>query len=623
MAHTLGIITVGQAPRDDMADLFALHAPPGTKVVLRGALDGLSEAEIDAAKPVDGPDTLYTKLRGGRDVKLSKKAVIARSPETFAKLRADGCDVIVYACTGDFPPMDGDENVLFPSRVLNGLATGLLPRGRLGLLIPLAEQAEKLGAKWARPGLEVVAEALAPSAGRDEADAAARRLAAKARSRGDGLHELYARDQAMGEARPRRAGAARHHGNRPGPAGDARMKTQCCIVGGGPAGMMLGFLLARAGVEVIVLEKHGDFLRDFRGDTVHPSTMTVMDELGLLDEFLKLPHHTISRFAGQFGKTRVQIADLTHLPVPAPFIAMMPQWDFLDFLAAHGKAYPGFTLLMHAEAQGLIEEGGKVVGARTMVEGKPEEIRADLVVGADGRHSTVREAIGFKVETLGAPMDVLWFRLSHRPGDAGEVMGRFDAGSILVMLDRGDYWQCAYVIPKGSAETVRTEGIEKVRATIGRLMPAFADRLGELATMDDLKLLTVGVDRLEKWWRPGVLCIGDAAHAMSPIGGVGINLAIQDAVAAANILAAPLREGRLTDADLAAVEARRLFPARATQAAQVFLQNRIIAPSLAAAGGKIKVPFVVRLMQWLPILRRLPARLVGMGVRPEHGSDEA
>jgi 2-polyprenyl-6-methoxyphenol hydroxylase-like FAD-dependent oxidoreductase len=396
------------------------------------------------------------------------------------------------------------------------------------------------------------------------------------------------------------------------------VQTRCCVVGGGPAGMMLGFLLARAGVKVVVLEKHGDFLRDFRGDTVHPSTLTVMHELGLLDEFLKLPHHKISRFAGYFGDTRVQIADLTHLPVAAPFIAMMPQWDFLDFLAGHGKQYPGFTLLMHAEAQGLIEEGGKVVGVRATVDGKAEEIRADLVVGADGRHSTVREAIGFKVETLGAPMDVLWFRLSHKQGDAGEVMGRFDAGSILVMLDRGDYWQCAYVIPKGSAETVRAEGIEKVRATIGRLMPAFADRLGELATMDDLKLLTVGVDRLEKWWRPGVLCIGDAAHTMSPIGGVGINLAIQDAVAAANILAAPLREGRLTDADLAAVEARRLFPARATQAAQVFLQNRIIAPSLAAAGGEIKVPFVVRLMQWLPILRRLPARLVGMGVRPEH-----
>ena len=396
------------------------------------------------------------------------------------------------------------------------------------------------------------------------------------------------------------------------------MQTRCCIVGGGPAGMMLGVLLARAGVEVVVLEKHGDFLRDFRGDTVHPSTMTVMHELGWLEEFLELPHHRIARFAGYFGDKRVQIADLTHLPVPAPFIAMMPQWDFLDFLAKHGKRYPGFTLLMRAEAQELIEERGKVVGVRATIDGRAGEIRADLVVGADGRHSTVREAVGFEVETLGAPMDVLWFRLSRKPDDEGEVMGRFDAGSILVMLDRGDYWQCAYVIPKGSAEKVRAAGIEKVRATIGRLVPAFVDRLGELATMDDLKLLTVGVDRLVKWWKPGVLCIGDAAHTMSPIGGVGINLAIQDAVAAANILAPPLREGRLADADLAAVEARRRFPVRATQAAQVFLQNRIIAPSLAAAGGKIEVPFVVRLMQWFPILRRLPARLVGVGVRPEH-----
>jgi 2-polyprenyl-6-methoxyphenol hydroxylase-like FAD-dependent oxidoreductase len=396
------------------------------------------------------------------------------------------------------------------------------------------------------------------------------------------------------------------------------IQTRCCIVGGGPAGMMLGFLLARAGVAVVVLEKHGDFLRDFRGDTVHPSTLTVMHELGLLEEFLRLPHHKISRFAGYFGDRRVEIADLTHLPVPAPYIAMMPQWDFLDFLARHGKAYAGFTLHVNAEAHGLIEEGGKVVGVRAAIDGRPQEIRADLVVGADGRHSMVRAALGLKVLELGAPMDVLWFRLSRQPDDPSEVMGRFEAGSILVMLDRGDYWQCAYVIPKGGADKVRAEGIEKVRATIGRLVPTFAGRLGELTTMDDLKLLTVGVDRLETWWKPGVLCIGDAAHTMSPIGGVGINIAIQDAVAAANLLAAPLREGRLGDSDLAAVQARRLFPARATQAAQVFLQDRIIAPSLARAGGTIKVPFIVKLMQWLPVLRRLPARLIALGVRPEH-----
>ena len=395
------------------------------------------------------------------------------------------------------------------------------------------------------------------------------------------------------------------------------MKTQCCIVGGGPAGMMLGFLLARSGVKVVVLEKHGDFLRDFRGDTVHPSTLTVMHELGLLGDFLKLPHHKISRFAGYFGEQKIEIADLTHLKAPAPYIAMMPQWDFLDFLAGHGKAYAGFTLLMHAEAQGLIEEGGKVVGVRATVDGGPEEIRADLVVGADGRHSTVREATGLKVLDIGAPIDVLWFRLGRKPGDPSEVMGRFDVGSFLVMLDRGDYWQCAYVIPKGGADKVRAAGIAAVRATIGRLVPALADRLAELGSMDDLKLLTVGVDRLETWWKPGVLCIGDAAHTMSPVGGVGINIAIQDAVATANILAVPLREGRATNADLAAIQKRRLFPARATQAAQVVVQDRIIAPTLSS-GGTLKVPFILRLMQWLPFLRRVPARVIAMGVRPEH-----
>jgi len=395
------------------------------------------------------------------------------------------------------------------------------------------------------------------------------------------------------------------------------IRAQCCIVGGGPAGMMLGFLLARAGVTVVVLEKHGDFLRDFRGDTVHPSTLTVMHELGLLDEFLKLPHHKLSRFAGYFGDKKVEIADLTHLQVPAPYIAMMPQWDFLDFLASHGRALPGFTLLMRAEGRGLIEEGGRTVGMRATVDGRDEEIRADLVVGADGRHSTVREAMGLKVLDIGAPMDVLWFRLSRKPDESGEVMGRFDAGSALVTLDRGDYWQCAYLIPKGAAERVRADGVDTLRATIARLVPAFADRLQELRTMDDLKLLTVGVDRLEKWWKPGVLCIGDAAHTMSPVGGVGINIAIQDAVAAANMLVAPLREGRVGDADLAALQARRLFPARATQAMQVFLQDRIIAPSLVGK-GPLKVPFVVRLMQWLPILRRLTGRLIAVGVRPEH-----
>ena len=395
------------------------------------------------------------------------------------------------------------------------------------------------------------------------------------------------------------------------------MKTQCCIVGGGPAGMMLGFLLARAGVDVIVLEKHGDFLRDFRGDTVHPSTMTVMHELGLLDEFLKLPHHKIHTFAGYFGTKRVAMVDLSHLPVPAPFIAMMPQWDFLDFIAARGKALPHFKLLMHAETKALISEGGKVVGVRAVVDGREEEIRADLVVGCDGRHSIVREQTGLKLDVLGAPMDVMWFRVSHRDGDPTDVMGRFNAGGLIVMLDRGDYWQCAYVIPKGAADRIRADGVDKVRQTLARMMPGFEQRLSELTSMDELKLLTVAVERLETWWKPGVLCIGDAAHTMSPIGGVGVNIAIQDAVAASNILAAPLRERRLRDSDLAAVQKRRFFPARATQAMQVAVQNNIIAPALAGT-GEVKVPFAVTLMQWFPVLRRIPARLVGTGVRPEH-----
>ena len=395
------------------------------------------------------------------------------------------------------------------------------------------------------------------------------------------------------------------------------MQTQCCIAGGGPAGMMLGFLLARAGVRVVVLEKHGDFLRDFRGDTIHPSTLEVISEIGLLDDFLKLPHHKLSRFAGQFGERRVEIADLTHLPVRCPYIAMMPQWDFLDFLASNGGKLPGFSLLMRAEVHELIEENGRVAGVRAAVSGEVREIRADLVVGADGRHSVVREKAGFVVQEIGAPMDVMWFQLPHRPSDVSAVMGRFDAGSIFVMLDRGDYWQCAYVIPKGTAETVRAAGIDKLRATIVRLMPFLADRVDSLKSMDDLKLLTVGVDRLEKWWRPGLLCIGDAAHTMSPVGGVGINLAIQDAVAASNILAAPLREGRLADSALAALQARRLFPTRATQAAQVFIQNRVIAPALAGK-GPIRVPWPVLLLDRFPLLRRLPARLIAMGVRPEH-----
>jgi 2-polyprenyl-6-methoxyphenol hydroxylase-like FAD-dependent oxidoreductase len=386
--------------------------------------------------------------------------------------------------------------------------------------------------------------------------------------------------------------------------------------------MMLGLLLARAGVKAVVLEKHADFLRDFRGDTVHPSTLNVMDELGLLDEFLKLPHQKVLRLGGQFGEERVMLADFSHLPVRAPYIAMMPQWDFLDFLADQGRRYPDFTVVMNAEATGLIEEGGRVVGVRAVIEDKPQEIRADLVVGADGRHSTVRDSAGLRPVVLGAPMDVLWFRISRRPNDSAETMGRFDRGSIFVMLDRGDYWQCAYVIAKGSAETLKAAGIEAFRQRILKVMPFVGDRTHELATVDDLKLLTVGVDRLEQWWKPGLLCIGDAAHTMSPIGGVGVNIAVQDAVAASNILAGPLREGRLEDSDLQAVQQRRLWPVRATQAVQVFLQNRMIAPTLSGT-RPLRPPWPARLLNAIPFLRRIPARVLGMGVQPEHVRTEA
>jgi 2-polyprenyl-6-methoxyphenol hydroxylase-like FAD-dependent oxidoreductase len=403
----------------------------------------------------------------------------------------------------------------------------------------------------------------------------------------------------------------------------AKLETTCCIAGGGPAGMMLGMLLARAGVDVVVLEKHADFLRDFRGDTIHPSTLEIMYELGLLDEFLTLPHQKARTLHGQVGDAEVTIADFSHLPTQAKFIAIMPQWDFLNFLAAKAARYRSFALRMRSAATGLIEENGKVVGVTAASPEGPVEIRADLVIGADGRHSTIREAAGLAVESLGAPMDVLWFRLSRLPGDSEETGGRFDAGRIFVMLNRGEHWQCAYVIAKGSLEAIRAKGLPAFRQSVAALAPFAGDRVGEIASWDDVKLLTVAVDRLKTWHRPGLLCIGDAAHAMSPIGGVGVNLAVQDAVAAANILAAPLREKRLTSADLARVQRRRMLATRIIQGMQVTVQNRIISPLLGRA-EKLKTPLVVRLFQRFPVLRRIPARLVGLGIRPEHvGTPEA
>jgi 2-polyprenyl-6-methoxyphenol hydroxylase-like FAD-dependent oxidoreductase len=395
------------------------------------------------------------------------------------------------------------------------------------------------------------------------------------------------------------------------------ISTQCCVTGGGPAGMMLGFLLARAGVDVVVLEKHGDFFRDFRGDTIHPSTLELMHELGLLDQFLALPHYKAERVRAQIGDTKITLADLTKLPTTCKFIAFMPQWDFLNFLAAHGRRYRGFHLMMNTEATDLVRDGDKVTGVRATSAGAEIEIRADLVVAADGRHSTLRERAGFAVENLGAPMDVLWMRISRHSDDPADAFGHIEAGRFFIMLNRDDYWQCAYVIAKGSADTLMKQPIAEFRRIILELSPWLGDRVNELKGWDDVKLLTVAVDRLAQWYRPGLLCIGDAAHAMSPVGGVGINLAVQDAVAAANILYQPLRNHAVTIEDLRKVEARREWPARVTQRIQIFIQNRVVSPVLAST-QRPKPPFVVKLTQWFPVLQRIPAHVVGIGVRPEH-----
>ncbi|MDQ2937561.1 MAG: FAD-dependent oxidoreductase [Acidobacteriota bacterium] len=380
--------------------------------------------------------------------------------------------------------------------------------------------------------------------------------------------------------------------------------------------MMLGLLLARAGVDVFVLEKHADFLRDFRGDTIHPSTLEVMHELGLLDEFLERPHQEVRELGGQFGNETVILADFSHLPTRCKFIAFMPQWDFLSFIADHAKLYPTFNLRMKTEVTDLLEHNGSVVGVRAKTPDGPLEIRADLVVGADGRHSRIRELAQLQVDEFGVPIDVLWFRISKHPEDGGQTLGRLVDGKIMVMLNREDYWQCGFVIPKGEFEAIKQRGLTAFREDIVRIAPFLRDRVAELGDWEDIRLLTVLVDRLRKWYRPGLLCIGDAAHAMSPIGGVGINLAIQDAVAAANILAQRFIKRTISTIELEKVQKRRHLPTRVTQSVQVILQNQVIGRVLGSQ--QVSLPWPLRLLRRFPILRRIPARLIGVGVRPEH-----
>ncbi|MGA3189245.1 MAG: FAD-dependent oxidoreductase [Bryobacteraceae bacterium] len=393
-------------------------------------------------------------------------------------------------------------------------------------------------------------------------------------------------------------------------------ETTCCIVGGGPAGMMLAYLLARSGVPVTILEKHNDFLRDFRGDTVHPSTLTLLQELGLLKDFLKLPHQQLTSVGGMFGDFPFQAANFTRVPGPCKFVALMPQWDFLNFLSARAMRFPTFDLRMRHEAVDLIRDHGRITGVEVRTPTGTTHIHADLVVGCDGRHALTRSAAKMEVIETGVPIDVLWFRISRKPHDPDQVFGNINYGKGLIQINRGDYFQSGFIIRKGSFDQMKRNGLAAFRTSIVQIAPHLLDRVDELQSWDQISLLSVQINRLRQWYRPGLLCIGDAAHAMSPAGGVGINLAIQDAVAAANLLARPLLEGRVTGASLAAVQQRREFPTRVTQFVQAHAHQGL--EYIFRHPGPLKAPWQMKVAVNIPGIQHLTARLIGIGVRPEH-----